>query len=202
MDMKSMLNIGLLFTLSLPCLLFSKELNIKKKIQSPQKTSALKASMELITYSLDKKYSGMIPVSKADLVINNNKIDSGNFIFQIDKIKYSEKKIETMMKSDDFFEVSVYPTAKMEIIDSKKIKENKNLITYLWTAKIEIKGLQETMSIQAEVNQSGNKVKSITFDISDRTVFDLKFNSKKYTSENQLGENIIDDKVSFRIKFD
>jgi len=138
------------------------------------------------------KHYGTVPIKKAELRTDKkNEVTGGKFVldlknFTVDDLSGKwEKKFLTHMKSEDFFEVSKYPDAKLILTEMKK---------GMATGKLTIKGKTETVKFPYT---SKNGVYSGTLKF-DRTKFDMRYGSKSFFKS--LGDKAIDNKVIVEFK--
>lgn len=97
------------------------------------------------------------------------------------------------LKSDDFFNVSKFKTAKITINEGKFIKklENGNYIV-LFDADLEIKSIIKSVKFQAEVNMDSN-IKTAKGKLRfDRNDFNINYRSEAYLNDSQTFWNSIE----------
>ncbi len=131
-----------------------------------------------------KSFTGLVIIDMTSLVCTD--IEDPNY----------NKKLIDHLKSDDFFSVKTYPTAKLQILQIKKNKDNKK---YTVIGKIQIRGIGKKINFPAKINFSKKKnTFKMTGKLSiDRTKFGLKYNSGKFFKS--LGDKLIYD--NFTVKF-
>lgn len=129
-------------------------------------------------YKVTGSHEGVINMTSGSLSFKEDKLTDGLFVIDMTSISNTDMegeykgKLEGHLKSDDFFGVSKYPTAKL---DFKKVKaDGKN--AYLVIGDLTIKG--KTNSITFKMSVYGNKA-TASLKI-DRTEFDVKYGSTSF----------------------
>lgn len=136
------------------------------------------------------QHEGYIQIKSGALDLKDGNITGGNFILDMNTITctdledagYNEKLIGHL-KSDDFFSVEKFQTAKLNITKATKFNNNKATVT----GEITIKGHTETISF--DVVKKGN---TYTAQLNiDRSKFDVRYGSNSFFDN--LGDKTIDD---------
>ncbi|MCX7909518.1 MAG: YceI family protein [Ignavibacteria bacterium] len=171
------------------------------------------------TYKLDTKKSkikwigkkflgahwGWVAFKSGSIVYDGNKILKGEFEVDMNTIenedlkdKETNAKLVGHLKSDDFFSVSKFPTAKFVILHSTPLKQEKardpNIAI---TGKMTIKGNTQTISFPATIKVDGDKIKAKAKLEIDRTKFDVRFGSGSFFEN--LGDNVIYDNFTLEL---
>ncbi|MCU4177018.1 YceI family protein [Carboxylicivirga sp. N1Y90] len=136
------------------------------------------------------EHDGYIKLKSGQLVMKGDKIVSGSFIMDMNSItntdiedaEYSQKLVGHL-KSDDFFGVASYPTAKFIITKSTKFKNGKATVF----GELTIKNKTESISFDVEKSASAYVAK---IDV-DRAKFDVRYGSDSFFDN--LGDKVIDD---------
>lgn len=146
-------------------------------------------------YKPTGSHTGTIALASGNIVIKNNKLTGGSFVANMNTIKDVDgsAKLEGHLKSADFFDVAIYPTAKFDITKSE-IKGTKIYVT----GNMTIKGITKQLTFPATltVNKDNATLTSDTFQI-DRTDFNVKYQSKTFFTE--LKEKFINDDFDFQV---
>lgn len=148
-------------------------------------------------------HNGTVSLKSGGLLVEDGKITAGEFIVDMNTIvnldmkgKKGATNLENHLKSADFFEVSVYPTAKFVIT---KVEENAGKLAV--TGNLNIKDVTKSITIPATLSEvDGAYVfKSENFNI-DRADFNVKYKSKKFFDN--LKDKFVNDLVemSFEVK--
>ncbi len=139
------------------------------------------------------EHKGTIELKSGEFTEKGNKIVSGSFVMDMTSIKDTDlddegyrAKLEGHLKSDDFFGVAKYPTAKLVIISSEPFKGGKATVK----ADLTIKG--KTNPIEFEVDKSGKSYKGKL--VVDRSKYDVRYGSKSFFDN--LGDKVIYDEFT------
>ncbi|MCB0422966.1 MAG: YceI family protein [Bdellovibrionales bacterium] len=121
----------------------------------------------------------------------SHNVIGGEFVMDLNSISVTDlegkwkAKLEGHLKSEDFFELSKYPTAKL-IVSKVTDKE--------FTGKLTIK--DQTHPITVPYSKKGNEYSgSLKF---DRTKFNMKYRSGNFFKD--LGDKLIHDDVELKFK--
>ncbi|MFN3269431.1 MAG: YceI family protein, partial [Candidatus Kapaibacteriota bacterium] len=136
---------------------------------------------------------------------DGNKITSGEFEVDMTSIRNEDLKDKDLnaklvghLKSDDFFSVAKFPTAKFVITHSTPLKASKagepNIAI---TGKMTIKGITQTISFPATIKADGNKITAKATLELDRTKFDVRYGSGSFFDN--LGDNVIYDNFTLEL---
>lgn len=156
-----------------------------------------KSSVEWLGKKIGRQHEGSIKVKSGSLELKDGKIVAGDFVIDMTTITNSDlkdegsnKKLVGHLKSDDFFGVEKFPTAKLNIIQSTKFTNGKATVK----GNITIKG--KTESVSFEILRKGN-IYTTKLDL-DRSKFDVRYGSKSFF--NDLGDKAINDIFTLNIK--
>ena len=140
-------------------------------------------------------HTGTITLASGDIVLKNNKIIGGNFVTDMNTIKDDDgsEKLEGHLKSEDFFEIAVYPTSKFEIIETANKGEKIHV-----TGNMTIKGITKQITFPATLSVNNNLVTltSDSFKI-NRADFNVKYKSKTFF--NDLKDKFVNDEFDFQL---
>ena len=143
------------------------------------------------------QHEGNILVKSGYFELTDDKITAGNFVIDMTTITNSDiesekynKKLVGHLKSDDFFGVEKYPTAKFVVTQSTKFKNGKATLT----GSISIK--EKTETITFEVVRTGKEYKA-KIEI-DRSKFDVRYGSDSFFDD--LGDKVIYDIFTLDVK--
>ncbi|MEN8124142.1 MAG: YceI family protein [Bacteroidota bacterium] len=170
--------------------------------QTNYKTNTENAILKWKGFKPTGSHYGTINLKDGFFTIKNNKIVGGEFIIEMNSIVNLDlaadnaynKKLVDHLKSNDFFDVTTYPTAKF-IINSSEEKEGKTLIK----GKLTLKDKTNPVEFLATVTIDGNKLdfKSDTFKI-DRSKWNVTYKSKSFF--NDLKDKFIDDEMELTVE--
>ena len=156
-----------------------------------------KSSIEWLGKKVGGQHEGTIQIKSGYLELNDDKIVAGNFMIDMASITCTDLKDESYnqklvghLKSDDFFGVETYPTAKFVVTKSSAFNNG----TATLSGDLTIKGKKESISF--DVLKSGNAY-SAKIDI-DRSKFDVRYGSNSFFDN--LGDKAIEDNFTLNIK--
>jgi len=140
-------------------------------------------------------HNGIITLASGDIVLKDNKITGGNFVTDMSTIKDADgsAKLEGHLKSEDFFEIAVFPISKFEITETENKGEKIQV-----TGNMTIKGISKQITFPATliVNEDALVLTSDTFQI-NRADFNVKFKSKSFF--NDLKDKFLNDEFDFQV---
>ena len=137
------------------------------------------------------EHFGYVPISKANLVLEKGKIKSGEVVVDLKNLSDSDlegewkQKLETHLKSTDFFNVEKYPEARIKILSSTP-QELQGELT--------IKGKTNLVKIPY-TQKNGVFTGQLKF---DRTKFDMIYRSGNFFQD--LGDKVIENEVTIDFK--
>jgi polyisoprenoid-binding protein YceI len=139
---------------------------------------------------------GTIDLASGQFELSEGLISSGEFVVDMTTIKnqdlpseFAQDRLETHLKSDDFFSVEAYPTAKISISQSAIISEGKWLVS----ADLTIKNFTHPIEFEM-VNSVEGWNASLVF---DRSLYEVKFRSGTFFE--MLGDKMIYDDIELEI---
>ena len=137
-----------------------------------------KSSLIWKGYKVTGSHTGTIAIKSGILTFKEGKLIEGDFVIDMLTIKNTDltgeykEKLEGHLKSDDFFGVTKFPTAKLVFT---KVKSNgKN--AYDVTGNLTIKGI--TKKVKVTISIYGSKA-TATLKI-DRTKFNVRYGSTSF----------------------
>lgn len=162
-----------------------------------------KSSLEWYAEKVTGKHNGTIKLSGGEV-----KNDHGRFTgaVEIDMTSIENKdlegdkktKLETHLKSADFFDVEKFPKAKFIVTSITPVKDIKEgAPTHRVKGLLTIKDKTNEISFDAIIKMQGNSVSCIGSAIVDRAKFDVRYGSKTFFSD--IGDKMIYDE--FTLKF-
>jgi polyisoprenoid-binding protein YceI len=182
--MKSIFAIAMIFA---TVGLFAQELTVDTK------KSTLKWHGEKVT----GEHFGTIDLKEGMLVWKNNKIVSGQMIIDMTSITNTDiddagynAKLVGHLKSDDFFGVEKYPTAKLYIKGSDAFKDNKATVK----GELTIKGITHPIEFEAQKENDWFMAEIVV----DRSKYDVRYGSGSFFDN--LGDKTIYDDFTLTVK--
>lgn len=148
---------------------------------------------EKITGSKEK---GLVLLESGNLKIENGIPVSGEFTIDMNTIK-SDPEIEMLikhLKSDDFFSVDKYPTAKFVLktvtpSSEAGAKEGR----YILGGDLTVKGITKPISFTANIKSDGDSLSATASFALNRTEWDIKYGSSSFFGN--LGDKAIKDAI-------
>lgn len=186
--------------------------NAKDEKKDAQKETAkvsaattLKASggVKWTGYGVGKSHTGDLTLKSGTVQLAGTELTGGEFTLDMNSITYKNKRLETHLKSADFFDVTKpgFETASFKITKVEALKPAKaGESTHKITGDLTIKGKTNSVDLMTVVTQDGKKWKAAgEGEIKDRTAFDIKYNSAKFAPLSQLADKAIEDKIKINI---
>ena len=147
------------------------------------------------------KHNGTVTIKEGQLEVANNEIKGGQFTVQMDTIVNKDlegspeykTKLETHLKSEDFFNVVKYPESTFKIKSVKKKSDTEITVK----GDLTMIGKTKEVEFPATVKMENGKLTG-TADVKlDRTKWDLKYGSGKFFKN--LGDKMISDEFSLKL---
>ena len=139
---------------------------------------------------------GTIDLTSGQFELSEGLISSGEFVVDMTTIKNqdlpsesAQDRLETHLKSDDFFSVEAYPTAKISILQSEKISDGKWLVL----GGLTIKNFTHPIEFEM-INSLEGWNATLVF---DRSLYEVKFRSGTFFE--MLGDKMIYDDIELEI---
>ena len=139
------------------------------------------------------EHTGTIQIKDGNLEVDNNKLVGGQFFIDMTTIETTDlegeykTKLDGHLKSDDFFGIEQYPTAKFVITKAKAKKGNQ----YDIIGDLTIKGITEEVSFPATVKVSDSEVVADATIVVDRSKYNVRYGSGSFFDD--LGDKTIYD---------
>jgi polyisoprenoid-binding protein YceI len=155
-------------------------------------TSSVRWNGEKIT---GKKHTGSIAVKKGVLHMSEGQLTGGEIILDmntltnIDLTGESKTKLETHLKSDDFFAIAKYPEASYLITSATA----KSAIEFEINGKLTIKGITKEVKSNVVIAPNGDNINVGGGFAFDRSQFDVRYCSDKFFDN--LGNDLIKNDV-------
>lgn len=152
-------------------------------------------------YKVTGEHAGTIAVKEGNFTYDGDVLTGGSFVIDMTSIACTDLqgeyagKLVGHLKSDDFFGVATYPTAKFEIT---KVVSRGKAGDYKITGNLTIKETTKEIRFNANVDQSTG-VPVATADITiDRSDFNVKYGSGSFFDN--LGDKTIYDEFDLGLK--
>ncbi len=139
------------------------------------------------------QHNGKVKVASGELTLDGVNVKGGEFTIDLTSMTIedlqggSNEKLLGHLKSDDFFSVAKFPTAKF-VLSSVTPKAGK---TYTVKGKLTIKGITNDIEFPADITFSGKTMTATSKIKVDRTKYDIKYRSSNFFEN--LGDKAIYD---------
>ena len=147
-------------------------------------------------YKPTGSHNGMITLQNGSLEMEDGEVMGGSFTVDMASIKDADgsARLEGHLKSKDFFEVEVFPTATFEISSVETDEDGEVTIT----GDITIKGITKEISFTSEVSETDSSVtlESAIFQV-NRADFKVTYKSKTFF--NNLKEKFVNDEFDLQV---
>ncbi|SHG58405.1 YceI-like domain-containing protein [Salegentibacter echinorum] len=166
---------------------------------NPIKEKQVKVKQSEITWQGEKVtgfHEGTIALKDGFLIMEDGKLKGGEFVIDMTSITVTDLsgenkgKLEGHLKSDDFFGVKNYPTAKMVIKSASK----KNGNTYGVVGDLTIKGKTNPVTFNMEVEENEAEADIVI----DRSKYDVRYGSGSFFDN--LGDKTIYDNFELDVE--
>lgn len=151
-------------------------------------------------YKVTGEHTGYVKLKSGTLDYSGGKLNGGEFVIDMTSIKCTDLegeyagKLEGHLKSDDFFGIATYPTAKYVITKAIPTDTKGN---YKIVGNLTIKGTTKEVKFNANVTESGNTVKATGNLKIDRSEYNIKYGSGSFFDG--LGDKTIYDEFDLAI---
>lgn len=139
--------------------------------------------------------SGIVLIQEGSITVEEGAITSAEVVFDMTTIEAvdtsaeeaSPSRLTTHLRSEDWFEVEVYPEARVEVTNVEQVSGT----SYDVTADLTLRNTTESITFPAEIymNTAGNLVVEADVEV-DRTRFGINYGSGSFFDD--LGERVID----------
>ena len=150
------------------------------------------------------EHSGTLNLSKGWVVMEQDLVIGGKFIFDMTSIKNTDmespewkEKLEKHLMSEDFFFVDSFPNAILEIKYHHQIIDDKTGQTNQIIADLTIRGITHEINFPINISHSKSNFYAEGLIDINRTLFNIKYNSGTFFEE--LGDRMIYD--DFTVQF-
>ncbi len=148
-------------------------------------------------YKVTGSHTGNVKVKSGKLAIEGGKLTGGSFEIDMNSIVCTDgagDRLVGHLKSDDFFGVATYPTAKFVITRAIPTDTKGN---YKIVGNLTIKSTTKEIKFNANVAPSENMVKATGKIVIDRSEFDVRYGSGSFFDS--LGDKTIYDEFDLNV---
>ena len=165
-----------------------------------------------ITWTATKKvgsHTGTVGIKEGEFKMKNGLVSSGKVVINLNDIKNTDldnpeynKKLVDHLKSPDFFDSAKNPTAEFKIISYSEVH---NIVAGKPNADVKgeltMHGVTKPANLLMFVDDTKDGFKAKGKLVVDRTVYGLKYNSKKFFDPKALGDKLINDNFDVDFEF-
>lgn len=182
-----MKNIGLFLAFAL---LISGNLSAQKLVADTEKTK--------ISWHGEKvtgQHNGTVLLQSGWINFQDNKITAGEFLIDMTSIKDSEsnQKLESHLKSDDFFGVEKFPVATLKLTESTPFEKG----TAVVKGELTIKGNTNPVEFKTAMQKSADGTWFFSNILIDRTKYNVRYGSGSFFEN--LGDKTIFDEFTMKV---
>lgn len=169
-------------------------------IQETYTVDASASKVEWVGKKVTGQHNGTIALKNGTFIFEGTKLTGGSFEVDMTTMDCKDlegewkQKLEGHLKSDDFFGVATYPTAKFVISQAVPQGPGK----YKVTGDMTIKGKTNPVKFNAEFTQTDDKISGTSKIVIDRSNYDIKYGSGSFFDD--LGDKTIYDDFELTVK--
>ncbi|MCB0707155.1 MAG: YceI family protein [Saprospiraceae bacterium] len=167
----------------------------KMSVNTTQSTISWKA------YKVTGSHEGILKLKEGALNVQDGQLIGGNFIMDMTSISVTDLegdmkgKLEGHLKSDDFFGVTTYPTAKLEVTN---VTSRGTEGAYKVTANLTIKNITKEIKFNADILQENGQTIGTADIVVDRSDFNVRYGSGSFFEN--LGDKTIYDEFELSVR--
>ena len=174
-----------------------------KKVTTTKKTEIIltkvSGQVNWTGYGVGKSHSGTIQVKSGEITLGEKDVpEKMNFILDMKSLDTPDSdKLKGHLRSADFFDVEKYPEATFKSKAATINPGSKDGVA-VYTVKGDLTIKDKTAPIEFVVNitKEGLRYSAIAnTTISDRTLYGINYNSKKFATLSKLGDKLIEDNI-------
>ena len=154
-----------------------------------------KTTLSWLGEKVTGQHTGTIKLQSGWLNFKDNKIISGEFIIDMSSIKESGRNamLEGHLKSDDFFSVAKFPSAKLVLTESESFEKG----TAVVKGTLTIKGITNPIEFKSNVQKKDDGLWFYSNIIVDRTKYGVRYGSGSFFDN--LGDKVIYDEFKLKV---
>lgn len=163
--------------------------------QQKMNADTAKTKLTWLGEKVTGQHSGLIKLQSGWLTFADNKIVEGEFVINMASLKDSEgnARLESHLKSDDFFSVLKYPVSRLVIKGSDSFEKGSAFVR----GDLTIKGVTKPVEFRAAIQKKEDGNWFFTNIVIDRTKYNVKYGSGSFFDN--LGDKTIYDEFKLKI---
>jgi len=165
------------------------------KGQEKMAADTSKTTLQWLGEKVTGQHTGTIKLQSGWLNWTDNKIVSGEFIIDMTTIKESagEKRLEAHLKTDDFFSVEKFPTAKLVLTGSDSFEKGYALVR----GNLTIKGITNPIEFKSSILKKDDGFWFYSNITVDRTKYNVRYGSGTFFDN--LGDKVVYDEFKLKV---
>ena len=189
-----------------------------QKVESGEAVETNTETSEAVTYTVNTErslinwtatkaigngHTGNAKLTNGTLKIKDGKLVGGSIELDMNSIAPTDlegekkAKLESHLKTNDFFEVEKFPTGNFEIASVTPVSDNPD-ITHNITGNLSMKGISKSVTIPANIAIAENEISAVTPNFTiNRTDWGIQYNSGILGTAK---DKIINDEVGLQIQ--
>lgn len=175
----------------------------EKKDEVKTETHKVLGGLKWTGYGVGKSHTGDLKLKSGTITTKGDEVIGGEFIFDMTTISEANKRLESHLKSADFFDVTTpgFETSQFVIKKVESLKPTKaGDPTHKISGDLTIKGKTNPIEFSTVISKQDKKWKAVgDAEIKDRTKFDIRYNSKQFEKVSKLADKAIEDNISIKI---
>ncbi|MBT8196123.1 MAG: YceI family protein [Bacteroidia bacterium] len=170
---------------------------------------AEESTVDWIGKKIGKEHEGNINISTGVFYVDGQKITGGEFVLDMNSIVNNDLSDDVMnaklighLKSEDFFEVITYPTAKFELIGASPITDEDDN-THKVEGNLTIKDVTKSISFPASIHMDGGSLTATADIVFNRADWNIRYGSESHFPDlvaDQIISNSIELELSIMAK--
>jgi len=159
------------------------------------KIDAQKSKITWVGKKVTGQHNGTVNLSEGSFTSKGKNITGGSFTIDMTSLKDAEAsaRLETHLKSDDFFSSEKFPKSTFVI----STIESKGSDQYVVKGNLTIKGITNEIEFPATIRITKDQLTATAKILVDRTKFDIKFRSGNFFEN--LGDKAIEDNFELNV---
>jgi polyisoprenoid-binding protein YceI len=154
-----------------------------------------KTTLSWLGEKVTGQHNGTLKLQSGWINWKDNKIESGEFTIDMVSIKEAtgNARLEGHLKSDDFFAVGKFPTARLVLTGSDSFEKGSAVVKGTLT----IKGITNPIEFKSNMQKKDEGVWFYSNISVDRTKYDVKYGSGSFFDN--LGDKVIYDEFKLKV---
>lgn len=176
-------------------LLFALFAIISVKAQQKLTADTEKSQLQWLGEKVTGQHNGTVKLKSGWLTWENNRITAGEFIIDMTSLKDAEsnQKLETHLKSDDFFGIEKFPQSKLVITESSSFDKG----TAMVKGNLTVKEDTNPVEFRAAMKKAEDGLWFYSNITIDRSKYNIRYGSGSFFDN--LGDKTIYDEFKIKV---